>query len=690
VLHAEYERSVQNCYRQERITTQDNTRFCRWAGQTDDGRKWSSSRADIKEIFPWRGASDTRIPLADSICNDLVDLEVTAWARSVLRCGPTELNDVSAATTASTLMRWVQQQMAGEIEAEVELLSQWRHHYGLSIAFVGWCQESGTRVQAITMDDLAGISQQAPAGSLAAELPALVANPEAEDQAAELWVAQVGIEKREALRIVRELRETGRATMQVPIILKNRPVVLALKPWEDIVFPPETVRLQDARVIFRREMLNEVQVRQRVTDMGWDEGWVDEVCQHSGRMTPAIQPTTVTGEFSEVDSTQNLLEVVWAYARQLRDDGLTQITCTVFSPAVKDKFAFHEPLGYAHGKYPFVEFKREHAARRLIDSRGVPEICATWQHEVKVQRDAVADITSLTTVPPLLVSKRLGFVSRLGPAVQVQVTRQDDLAFMQPPARQPATAWELVQDVRLQADDYFGRANTGIPPVKTQLKQQRMINQWLAAWREVFDQAFVLAIQFISADEISRITGSPDVESLDPQNARYDFHLSFNVAEMDSDLTMKRLETISTAVVPLDAAGVIDRSKLVRMILQAIAPESAEELVTDVQGASQQIYNGVKSEIQGMMLGFEANYTDASNDPTAPMKMQFAQQLLQSNPAAQQAAQSNPAFQQLLQKYIQNLQMGVMQQQNKQIGRIGVAPREAAPVEPSPEEAPSQ
>jgi hypothetical protein len=73
-----------------------------------------------------------------------------------------------------------------------------------------------------------------------------------------------------------------------------------------------------------------------------------------------------------------------------------------------------------------------------------------------------------------------------------------------------------------------------------------------------------------------------------------------------------------------------------------------------------------------MLLGNEALYQE--NDPAAQTKLQYAQQVLQSNPKAQAALQQDPNFQQLFEKYVKSMQMSVMQQQNAVIGRIGVTP----------------
>ena len=154
----------------------------------------------------------------------------------------------------------------------------------------------------------------------------------------------------------------------------------------------------------------------------------------------------------------------------------------------------------------------------------------------------------------------------------------------------------------------------------------------------------------------------------------FDFILSFNSDELNYDLVKERMGTISSAIVPMDVTGRIDRNKFIDKLLRAVMPEEADDLLVDQAQASKQLFDGVRQDVVAMMAGIEANYSDASNDPTAPSKLQYATQLATETPSIQQKLQSDQVFQQLFQNYIGNLQMGMQQQQNKQIGRMGVSP----------------
>ena len=247
--------------------------------------------------------------------------------------------------------------------------------------------------------------------------------------------------------------------------------------------------------------LTEAELRANIVNAEWDEDWVEKIIKTAGRSVEFFDFSQSVTNISLNDTTtrqDNLIEVVYAYTRQITEDNIPGIYCTVFSPIYTTDdsgehiHAKHELLDYAHCRYPFIEFRRERLKRRVMESRGVPEICETWQNEIKTQRDSIFDSTSFETLPPIMVNKRIGLSNKVGPAVQLPVTKPGDYEFMRPPARTPNTALNLIDIVEKQADSYFGRANPNVPPVQTQLKQQRMVNNWLTTWTEAYQQMFSL------------------------------------------------------------------------------------------------------------------------------------------------------------------------------------------------------
>lgn len=679
-LAKEYIRSLHDGYSLTKVSEADNVRLTRWDGQSDDGKKHSENLNEGKQAFPWEGASDTRIPLADSIINDCVDVLTTAASRATLKVAATEIGDAEQAAVANKMMHWqLDTKLYHTINRESELLAQHGLQYGWSALFIGWEQKVSLKQVPITLEQIQQMLEQLEQDDPLRDFPNLIMNPDTENEAVEIVKAQYpDATDKEARNAVKDLRETGQTNIPRAYVSVNQPSVVALKPWEDITFPPETTDLQSARVIFRRVFLTEAELRANIVNAEWDEDWVEKIIKTAGRSVEFFDFSQSVTNISLNDTTtrqDNLIEVVYAYTRQITEDNIPGIYCTVFSPIYTTDdsgehiHAKHELLDYAHCRYPFIEFRRERLKRRVMESRGVPEICETWQNEIKTQRDSIFDSTSFETLPPIMVNKRIGLSNKVGPAVQLPVTKPGDYEFMRPPARTPNTALNLIDIVEKQADSYFGRANPNVPPVQTQLKQQRMVNNWLTTWTEAYQQMFSLCLQYLSPEEINRITGSGVIPESDMM--QFDFVLKFDVREMDTEYVDKKLATISQYVVPQDVGGVLDRNKLIGMLTKAISPDIADELIIDQTTASQKMYNDVKAEIGMMMLGNEATYVE--NDPSAKSKLQYAQDILGRNPKAQSALQGDEVFQQLFENYSKNLQMSIMQQENAQIGRIGVS-----------------
>jgi hypothetical protein len=296
----------------------------------------------------------------------------------------------------------------------------------------------------------------------------------------------------------------------------------------------------------------------------------------------------------------------------------------------------------------------------------------TDQDEIKAQHDSVRDRTAFETLPPLKVVKRIGQINKIGPGVQLPVTRPDDYSWLEAPGRAPTTAFNLIERVENNHANYFGLNRPTVMPIKSQLTQQQLVNRWLNTWGRIYSQMFALCLQYMPPEEIIRVTGVQLNQNATDIAGNFDFLIRFNIQTLDNDLVAKKLQAISQFVVPLDAGGVLNRNKLIQMIIEAVAPEAARELIVDQSAASEKMFREVQTDIGMMMLGNEPLYRE--NDPTAQARLQYTQDVIAKNPKAQQAAQGDPIFQALLQNYVKNPQMSLQQQQNATIGRLGVTP----------------
>lgn len=652
----------------------DEIRFARWPGQTPDGRKHSEAMPEGKEAFPFEGASDTRILLADGIIRQLTEMLVGAHSRAECRVNGVEVNDAETGAAAGTVINWARRRIFNQLGREASLLANYQESYGYALAMVSWDQQVSLKEQVLEIGQIIELAAQAEGGSPLATLPDMISDPAAEKEVADILAGAFGqLKRRDVLKIVRDLRKEGRAAFPVPYICRNQPMISALKPNEDFVVPPETIEIQAARVVFRRQFLTAAELKSKIASEGWSEEFVNAALETAGQ---SANPESVESVINEtVERRDNLIEVWWAYHRAVDENNVPAIYYTVFSTQVQDDlFALHEMLPYAHNEYPFVEFKAEEFARRLIDSRSVSQVVATWQNEVKTQRDSTVDYTSFATLPAIQYLKRNGPVNQFGPAVQIPVTKIDDVKFMMPPPREPSVAGDLENRIDKQCAKYFSLPHPEIPQSTTTMGQQAKISSWLRGWTEVYRQMFRLCIQYLAPEELVRIANASQAQMLTHEAERFDFILTFNAGDLDYDLTKEKLSTVSSAIVPMDVTGRIDRDKFIDKILRMVIPEAADELLVDEAQASKKLFDGVKQDVAHMMLGIEAQYADASNDPTAGAKLNIANGLRQQTPSIEMRLQQDEMFAQLWDNYIKNLNMGVMQQQNKQIGRQGVSP----------------
>jgi hypothetical protein len=679
-LLVEYQRSAYHGTMVSKMTYADDIRYARWPGQTDDGKKHSWARPEGDPAFPFEGASDVRCRLVDRLIRDQKALLMTAFNASTLKVGGTEINDTMAASSATNLMRWlVETKMNPELKREAELAADYMLTYGWTVVQVSWDRKLGLRKQTMTMQELQEVAmqeQQMGTNNTAMLIKAIMDETK-EDYAIELLKQSLPQMKTKEMKIfVREMREQGQGQLEEIYIEKNLPIVTALKPFDEVCFPPETSDLQKARVIFRRQYMTEVELRSMVNNAGWDKAFVEKAVRTMGNHyyfnDPNLVPTT-TMLNSNIQRGDYLIEVVWAYYRQLDEKDIPSIYYTVFSPQVgSEEYAIQDMLNYAHGEYPFIALRHEMTRRQTTESRGIPEISKTEQDEIKAQHDAIRDRTAFEVLPPVKVVKRIGALNRIAPAQVLPVTNKDDYTWLEPPQGRAEYAFNVITQIETNLGNYYGY-NVGetVDPNKVKMLQQLHVNNWLSFWTQCYKQLFSLCLQFMPEEEIERITGAPLKQGMNDIHSEYDFNVRFDVRDTDPEFVMEKLKSIVTTVVPLDTGGVIDRNKLVKLIMEAISPDAARELVIDQTTASQKLYKDVVNDVGMMMLGNEAQYVE--NDPSAPTKMQYLQEIIQKNPKAQQAMQSDQIFQILLQNYSKNLQMSIEQQKNKEIGRIGVS-----------------
>lgn len=691
---SELTREYHRAHTDERITNRikeaDETRYAVWDGQSEDGKKHGNKIG--KAAFPWEGANDTRIRLADEVCQYHSALLGQAATRAELEVNPTEASDIEIASAAEVYMRWVAQALLyPELLDEIELHGEYGSQYGWSMLHIYWERTRAQTPKVVSLAQLKPILEQLTGDENINPVEFLDQNSDLLSDV--LRAAVPGYKQSDIKKFLKELKDTGKGTVITTEVARNQPKIVALRPYHEILFPPETTDIQRARCIMRREFHTVAEIEQFQDSDGWDAEFVEQAKKTVGRSSqvwdnarsPAIGPGY------RIEDNSNLIEIIYAYSRKLNEKGIPGIYLTIFSPTLNkhskndDLYAKHTLVTGVGDTYPFQLYTREKTRRSPVESRGIPEIIKTWQNEYKAQADAQFDNTSLTTLPPLLKPTRYGQHLKLGPAAQIPEQRQGDIRWLNPPSQIGVENSKLVQEeIRLRIASYFGRPHGGVAPTETTLRQQQAVDRWTRHLTCVYRSIWELVQQFGEEEEFQRVTGLGI--PLPRDRKRYDFQVSFDVKDLDPEFLDKKLTAVSKFVLPTDSGGVIDRNKLTLLQLRAIDPSLPRQIAMDAGPASKKLYEEVNGQVVSMALGNEATYTES--DPAAAMKLQMLQSIVQSNPKYLQMLSEedfpgrtvapDPRFQELLRKYAENLQMSITQDQNKQVGRLGVQTNQPA------------
>jgi hypothetical protein len=649
-----------------------NTRYCVWPGQSEDGRKHAGRHGPPALAL----GRSSQYPCAigrQYHSGPLCDLNKRLLQKSRVQIQPVESMDIDKRTAAEAVLKWLLfQHCLDDLRREVRLAAEFRETYGLAIMAVDWQQTTRTEIKRFTIEEAQMMVQESQDPNLAALLE-IVMDPLQEETAAEL-LGQVVPELGKVSK-VRALRDKGEVEWESPYIFESKPVWTALEAWEDVIFPIQTFSLQRAAFVARRELLNEVELRERAAVEGWDEDWVEEAVKHKGQLKRIHLNLHRTDQFL-FEQLRDLIEI-WHVFRKENDPktDAIRVTRSVISYHIPDKAAVHELLPYAHGMYPFVEMPRERSTRPLLESRGIPELVQTAQEEIKIQRDYRADRASISILPPVRVPANRGkFDLVLGPGVQVPERRPGEIGWMDPP-RPDAGSIEVENATRFDVNNYFGRMADGVPPQMSMIHTQEMIDSYLLDMKLCVIQTMALAQQYMTPEEVSRVTGNASLAfSASPQDirGRFDITAEFDARLLDSEALGAKLDYLAKVLVPLDSFGVIDRAGLVKYMFQAVDPNMASMLVQDIGAATQQEIEDEQGAFAKIAAGTEPPMKEGGQN--AQVRLQTLQQIIQSNPAVSQRYQQDEIFRRMLDARMQAFQFQLQQSQNAVIGRVGAQP----------------
>lgn len=694
-----------------RMSAAERTRFAVWDGQSEDGRKWAKNYN--APVFPWEGASDARIRFADGIINERAMGKARAFRAAKLQTAAREAMDLRSSANTTVLLEYVVKTlMADHVHAEVELAANWSEQNGLAYIGIEWERRVEAERKTMTLDDLtrlaiesdveqvrAQFEQAAAEGIPPTEEEALAAvaevqaasiedvqnlflDPAREAEAVQAVQSITGLRPPAARRVLRALRSQGTAEYFVPYQSVNRPRWTARVPFVDVFFPPHITEMQDADWVAVTEWVGEAELRSRALAEGYDEAWVEAVLKHKGVSagwsieTAGIgvsQTGSLGNPLAEQELHRNEVQLVHMHYRALMpDEGLPALYSTTFHPAEPELHGRHEIMRYTHGQIPGVLVRREYATRAAIESRGVAELAGTHQGEMKVQRDSRVDRTSLATLPPLQGdSMRAGQTFAIRPGVNIPTRRGSELKFMDPP-RYDLGSVEIENAIRADAYRYFGLHDASVPPVLTVMHGQDGVDKFFAALNQALTQTLQLVQQFMDPMVAIRVANGevPVQIAREEIQGKFDVTAVFDVRDLDPEYMVKKVETVGTIVLPMDAAGRVDRGALAEWAMNAIDPVLAKHVILSAESASAKETDEEKAALAMMAAGVEPSMPEGAG-MNHPLRLQVLQRAIAANPALQQRLQQDELFAAMLQARVKFHNQAVMQEQNKIIGRTG-------------------
>jgi hypothetical protein len=188
-----------------------------------------------------------------------------------------------------------------------------------------------------------------------------------------------------------------------------------------------------------------------------------------------------------------------------------------------------------------------------------------------------------------------------------------------------------------------------------------------------------LCQQYYTPAQLARVTGTDGQGvQMTPEDIRggWDVMIAIDARDLNMEFAIKKLKAFAD-LVPLDAAGVLDRGPLVQWAAQSFDPVLARRALRPQENATQKEIEATKNAITQMSIGMEADMPVSGINPQ--LRMQTLMQTVGTSPKLQQQLQGDQLFAALVENYQKYLTQQLVQDQNKVVGKLGVTPMQSGP-----------
>ena len=675
----------------KRLWTED-TRYARWGGQSPDGRKREAFMGSAP--LPFEGAMDAKIFTADDIINDRVAEYLVASLWMNIRCSGVESGDAAAAGKIKTLLQWIiRNQWGNEWVRNIELLAQYQEgdSPGCAIAMVDWVRERALEMREITPEDLAGIIAEMTQTELTPDVQAAIVdmalNPEREDELTQILQGIFpNMKAGRVAKVVKALHTEGKAEFPAPYTRVNLPVFKALRYFDDIFLPINTLDdLQSARRIYRRQWFSRAMILEQAATNGWNKDFVTDVVG-DGTDTKGAEIRSMFYDYNRYMVTrstpianynprQGLYEIVTVYEKLVNEDGIPGIYTTKVHCASEHTAKGRELFNRRHGKYPFVWFSTESITNNLADARGVTEQCVTFQNEKKLYRDSYSDHVQVTVNPPLLKPAGKARYDLLRVLFgEIDRGPRENFDYLKGPDY-PKAADTMMAAVDKDVAWHFGLEHPDIDPARAVKLRQKRVSRFLGSLGEVLYMTVELFQQFATPEDLQRIVGGagmPVPKTIKEIQGRFDVVPYIDVRDWDLEFLKLKGDMLLTYVKRLDAHNTVNNDPIAANLLAAMDPNLAELAVRPADSANAAEAEAATQAFVKILNGVRPEMTEGGMN--AQLRLDTLKNLWAQRAAAPAAYPPlAPASQALLQEYVDYLTFQVKQfEENPQTGRLGV------------------
>lgn len=661
-----------------------DTRFCRWSGQSNDQRKHATEIG--QSALPWEGASDFRYFVIDAAIKALVSGAKAAIKRMRITANPTSSGyfDIRKANHAAMFMRWLMSQVPN-LTRQVEILANHLASTGVCVSYQYWQHEEQKLRRMIELGDLPPEEQQ------------LVLTPEQEEVAFQVAKQYLTVKYTEddvdddndgllmtddeIRAMIAELREKGKSVVYYSGVTRNNGAIVALSPFERILFPVYTINVQDAGFVDMIMYYNAQELRQKVEEDGWNKDFVDrliDTCMGRDNMYMASSGVRMDGTIPILDKIRDVVQVVHRFSKVTDKKGCPVIYETIFHPnitqemAAGDNYGKHAIREDALGEYPFVVTKWEDYSERLYEVRSIVELLSGTQFNLKAFTDAAIDRESITKLPPQKKRMTSGMDADggyAGPMQTIFVREQDDVQWMPPPPYDVSTT-DIRQELKVHMDMLTGMPNEQVNPTISQVRTQDFFDKIAEHLAGACKQIYKLSKIYGSDAVWFRVGGSQEmVQYRHEIGDDYDFTTSLDAS--NNDLEQIKLKVAALGELrQMDQSGIMPSDKFIKLAANVIDPVMADELIGSPQEAQERSVANEDVAIAKVCSGIMLDLTqdEQRNQVQAQRFFQWFQ-----TPTGQAAA-NNPLTGEAVQARATQWQFAMQQAQNAQIGRLGTTP----------------